>query len=136
MYETGKNEQYRFRGGYKYGSYAANHAYYDEGLWSPSGVSIAAIDAPSSTVWAVDSTPAAVHNVFAFEFSWATRTSQPAIATGSPNRLGAITERHLDTTNVLFCDGHVKSLKLSNLMNKSTSGVTNGAYSYFTIQDD
>ncbi len=47
---------------------------------------------------------------------------------------GRITRRHLDTTNVLFCDGHVKSLKFGQLMEKSSRD--NSAYRYFTSWDD
>lgn len=43
-----------------------------------------------------------------------------------------ISARHLETINVLFCDGHVKSLKLSAMGIKNGSGV----YSNFTIQED
>jgi prepilin-type N-terminal cleavage/methylation domain-containing protein/prepilin-type processing-associated H-X9-DG protein len=138
MYSQRKNSPYSFRNGYKYGSYADNHVYSDNPTWSVSGVALAAIEAPSTTVWAADSVPlpAPSTNVFSYEFSWANVGVQPSITVGSPNRLDKIAERHLDTTNVLFCDGHVKSLKLSNLLTKSTSGVTNGAYSYFTPQDD
>jgi len=44
----------------------------------------------------------------------------------------AITARHLDTINVLYCDGHVKAVKLTNLCEKNAAG----HYHNFTIQDD
>ena len=31
-------------------------------------------------------------------------------------RIGQISSRHLDTTNVLFCDGHVKAMKFDSLL--------------------
>jgi prepilin-type N-terminal cleavage/methylation domain-containing protein/prepilin-type processing-associated H-X9-DG protein len=138
MYTDRKNTEYSFRNGYRYGSYADNHVYSDNPAWSVSGVALAAIEAPATTVWAADSVPlpAPSTNVYSFEFSWPNVGAQPSITVGSPNRLDKIAERHLDTTNVLFCDGHVKSLKLTNLLTKSTSGATVGAYSYFTPQDD
>src|SRR5690606_34513548 len=137
MYEDGKNTEYSFRNGYRYGSYAMNHANSDYLAWSVSGVSLAAIAAPAGTVWVADGMPIPPnHDIAGFEFSWANVASQPNITVGSPNRLNRIAERHLDTTNVLFVDGHVKSLKLTNLITKSTTGATVGAYSYFTPQED
>lgn len=138
---THKNSAYSFRNGYRYGSYAMNHVYSDFGAtWSVSGTSLATIEAPATTVWVADASPLPDSNNSqtsrAFEFSWANVSVQPDIRDIPPKHLDKITERHLDTTNVLFCDGHVKSLKLSNLLTKSTSGVTVGAYSYFTPQDD
>ena len=45
--------------------------------------------------------------------------------------------RHLDTTNALFCDGHVKSFKIGQLVEKVPAGQpTAGAYRLFTIEDD
>src|SRR5690606_16508089 len=106
--------------------------------WSPVAKSLAAIDAPSTTVWAADTIPlpAPSTNVFTFEFSWADVATQPSVTVGSPNRLDKIVERHLDTTSLLFMDGHVKSMKLSAVTKASTTAPTTGAYSLFTIQDD
>ena len=137
MYVQRKNSAYSFRNGYRYGSYANNNTYYDSD-WNPVAKSLASIDAPATTIWAADSAPlpAPSTNVFSFEFSWADIANQPGVTVGSPNRLDKIQERHLDTTSLLFCDGHVKSMKLTSLMKASTTGVTAGAYSLFTIQDD
>jgi len=138
---THKNTMYSFRNGYHYGSYSMNHVYSDYGAaWSVSGVSLAAVEAPATTVWVADGSPLPDSNNSqtsrAFEFSWANIGVQPDIRDVPPKHLDKITERHLDTTNVLYCDGHVKSLKLTNLLTKSTSGATAGAYSYFTPQED
>ncbi len=46
---------------------------------------------------------------------------------------GYAVERHLDTLNVLFVDGHVKSLKLDALNN---TNATTGAYSSFSVDAD
>jgi prepilin-type N-terminal cleavage/methylation domain-containing protein/prepilin-type processing-associated H-X9-DG protein len=45
-----------------------------------------------------------------------------------------IQERHLDTTTVLWVDGHVKAVKLDRLMRVSNKGT--GCLNAFTIQDD
>ena len=57
---------------------------------------------------------------------------------GEPNilkgRIGQISSRHLETTNVLFFDGHVKAMKFSQLQENSSR---NAAYQrYFTSWDD
>jgi prepilin-type N-terminal cleavage/methylation domain-containing protein/prepilin-type processing-associated H-X9-DG protein len=137
MYANRKNSAYSFRNGYRYGSYANNNTYYNNG-WNPIARSLAAIESPATTIWAADTVPlpAPSTNVFTFEFSWADVASQPGVTNSSPRRLDKIEERHLETTNVLFCDGHVKSLKLSALTAPSTKAPTTGAYSLFTIQDD
>lgn len=46
--------------------------------------------------------------------------------------------RHLETTNILYCDGHVKAVKLNSLTRISTTAPTgNGYYSSdFTVQND
>ena len=69
---------------------------------------------------------------------WDTPTAT-SITSGTMGRLlgGAnvgIRERHLETTNVLWCDGHVKSVKLDTLVKPSTNPA--GRLKYFTIQDD
>ena len=57
---------------------------------------------------------------------WVFRGTQPN---------GAIAERHLETTNVLWADGHVKSVKLESLIQpKTVGGVT--IYPAWTVQDD
>jgi prepilin-type processing-associated H-X9-DG protein len=50
---------------------------------------------------------------------------------------GAITERHLETTNILYCDGHVKALKLKTITEneKKTVGATT-IYPSWTVEDD
>jgi prepilin-type N-terminal cleavage/methylation domain-containing protein/prepilin-type processing-associated H-X9-DG protein len=137
MYANRKNSAYSFRNGYRYGSYANNNTYYSN-AWNPVARSLASIEAPATTIWAADTTPlpAPSTNVFTYEISWADIANQQPITNSSPRRLEKIEERHLETTNVLFCDGHVKSLKLTALTAPSTTAPTTGAYSLFTIQDD
>jgi prepilin-type processing-associated H-X9-DG protein len=36
-------------------------------------------------------------------------------------------ERHLDTTNILYCDGHVKAVKFDKLLEKQITFVTDRA---------
>ncbi len=48
--------------------------------------------------------------------------------------------RHLETINILWCDGHVKSMKLDALMTKVGTSSSNSAYpnlrKYFSVEDD
>ena len=54
-------------------------------------------------------------------------------AAATPRRLaGTVTERHLETSVVLYCDGHVKSIKLAALNSRNANGVI----SAFSIEDD
>ncbi|BCM93764.1 hypothetical protein IAD21_05655 [Abditibacteriota bacterium] len=151
--DISKNALYKYHNGsvsdgmgYNYGSYGANNAYYDIGPDAlppfSSAASLSAIAAPSTTIWIgdtipTDSTNAAYH---AFEFNWATRADQPTapvtvgnspalVGTSSSIGMGA---RHLETTNLLYCDGHVKSAKLTSLLQLGTTGY----YKAFTSNDD
>ncbi len=54
---------------------------------------------------------------------------------GGTSEYQEIAERHLDTTNVLWCDGHVKAMKLDELDKTKTIGGVEVNY-YWTRQDD
>jgi prepilin-type N-terminal cleavage/methylation domain-containing protein/prepilin-type processing-associated H-X9-DG protein len=53
---------------------------------------------------------------------------------GSTNPDGIIGERHLETINVLWCDGHVKAVKLSTISPNLPAG--NKLFSAWSIEDD
>jgi prepilin-type N-terminal cleavage/methylation domain-containing protein/prepilin-type processing-associated H-X9-DG protein len=137
-------QKYGFRSGYEYGSYGYNSAYWDTSDQvrgpGPSNISHAMIVSPATTIWVADTAPrptetAATANTF--EFTWQTISLQPTVDTSKTHRsLDRIQERHLESVNVLFVDGHVKSQKLTALLTKSTTSPTTGAYSAFTISDD
>jgi len=57
----------------------------------------------------------------------------PAVIVAYNGRIGA---RHLDTTNVLFCDGHVKSMKLDTLAQLSSRAGHTNFGKFFTSWDD
>jgi prepilin-type processing-associated H-X9-DG protein len=134
-----------------YGSYGQNGAYAAAGdsQTPPRSaaylVSLSSLSSPSSTVWATDNinrpSPSDVNG--AFGFLWQNAASNPAVTTGSGGfkQLEKIVARHLETTNVLFCDGHVKSMKLDALAaTKSVvdpiDGQTKAVMTLFTIEDD
>ena len=127
----------------KPGSYAMSVAYYGDKAPSPptpivnvpyeATKNLAALATPSTTVWVADATGAANF----FQVGWADIASQlPVTPNSTPPALEGFQARHLDTINVLYCDGHVKSLKITQLGEKATGTVNTGAYKYFTIEDD
>jgi len=69
---------------------------------------------------------------------WADRGAQPAITQSTPRSLvapiGIIVELHGGKRiNVLWCDGHTKSVTLDYLCGPDSKSAT-GAYKYFTVQ--
>ena len=122
------------------GSYAYNHLYYGTFGISPPGINIAAMDSASTTVWLGDSTNG--NNDFycqdVAQNPVINTNINPRILTnaGNPNGNTGLPARHLETTVLLFCDGHVKSQRLDSLLRLSTTGNTNGMLASFTVQDD
>ncbi|RYZ84667.1 MAG: DUF1559 domain-containing protein [Proteobacteria bacterium] len=106
------------------GSYTANIWYAAASAdlkYIPMGLNQAGIASPTTLMWVADG--AVVNN-----YSWQLFGGASCIGTinaGSPRTLtspgaqGVITERHLETTNVLYCDGHVKAVKLDALLAKN-----------------
>lgn len=139
---------YRFYGNggtTQFGSYGINEAYWGQATnptlapptWPPGGSgqgpqTLANIPKPAQTVWVADAGggyPIAWQNIGA---------NPPITTTGGMRALGNCRERHLNTTNVLWVDGHVKSHSLDFLVTKSTDPAygANTVYRYWTIQDD
>lgn len=125
-----------------YGSYAMNNTYYQSqstGLppTAPGNDSrsLSSFAEPAATIYVVESQGD-------YEFSWSDVASQAQVDnTKSPRQLTGGKEpfeRHLDTTNVLFCDSHVKSVKLEYVTepNNITSGPAAGAYRHLTCEAD
>lgn len=102
------------------GSYTANYYYYINGTpATPMGVNLASISSPALIVWAADGVALK---------PWAWQFIGGATITGSAGQRifegpqGVIPERHLETTNILYCDGHVKSRKLDELVRTNSGG--------------
>lgn len=138
---------YRFRDAYHFGSYAINAGYYGTEDDYPTGTppevyfeqspageqntSLAAMGDAAGCVWVGDTTAN-------FQFAWKDKDTedekQPDVEV-DPSGLrymDYLVERHPASTVVLFCDGHVKSMRLDALARKNAAG----AYPAFTIQDD
>lgn len=100
-------------------------------------VSLSQIEAPAEVVSLLDGA-GSNDGSFIWWYMWDTPTAA-SITTGSMGRLlgGAnvgMRERHLETINVLWCDGHVKAMKLDALAKPSTNPT--GRLKFFTMQDD
>ena len=128
-----ENDEYRLRDGANYGSYGFNAAYHDgsDNVKPPLDVKLSRIVAPSSTVLVGD----CQKNVW--EVSWTNASAVQFDQTAEPRWLGenmgkAYVERHLETTNFLYCDGHVKAQKLAAVAQMNAKGIMRA----FTIQDD
>ena len=123
--------------GFEYGSYGANNAYSDgdPAALAPfaQAVKLSSFDAPATTVWIGETRPLSTTDHFRYQFSWENKTDAPTItASGGVPVLGQIIARHLETTNVLYCDGHVKSVRLDALVKKNA----NNYMPAFTVNDD
>lgn len=136
--------KYPERNWVRFGSYIANWTY-QSGVGNASipcsspgkdtGLALAAVEESATTVQVLESP----NN----QLSWSVLYSdnagdQPTIQAGSnPKRLGgfySVIERHLETTNTLYVDGHVKAMKIDALAKVSTNG--SGCMSQFTVQSD
>ncbi|MEO6908354.1 MAG: DUF1559 domain-containing protein [Abditibacteriaceae bacterium] len=144
--------------GEEYGSYAINAMYLGQSENSPpvsngpTLVTLSALATPSTTVWLADNAEGATLSdgttyhatasgaslsYLIADDSYVTAvntTSTPHILQGQYG--SALSARHLDTINVLYCDGHVKSQKIESLAKSITKGTQTNVLTSFTIQDD
>jgi prepilin-type processing-associated H-X9-DG protein len=118
------------RTGAQFGSYVLNALYADTTgpASSPAlyPTRLSKITNASTTVYAADGSYDNINDPWLY--AWNTGWQYPTLdTTQQPFRLrdtsgnggeGAFVERHLETTNVLWCDGHVKAQKLSALIAK------------------
>ncbi len=116
-----------------------------------SGTNVSTFAAPATTVWVTETPPSATsdwivwspygsdpHISLPLPYADSNRNISNTIQPGGQPCLGhdsdgsCVLARHNGLVNVLWCDGHVKAVRLSQLthMNK------NGIMSAFTIQDD
>lgn len=133
-----------------YGSYGLNGAYGAAGdnqtpprSSAAYSVSLSSVGVPSQTVWVTDNNnaPTAVNTGGSQGFFWTNSAANPVISNTSPRQLNNIVERHLEFVNTLFCDGHVKSLKLDDMTRKKTltdpvDGLSKSVMTIFTIEND
>jgi prepilin-type N-terminal cleavage/methylation domain-containing protein/prepilin-type processing-associated H-X9-DG protein len=99
--------------------------------------SLAAINSPATTVMATDNTGNNECIMAANNGGWSWEGATSLTTTGSFRTWNRLGERHLETINVLWCDGHVKSMKFDALRADTVSvttpgGVKSPVYKLFT----
>jgi prepilin-type N-terminal cleavage/methylation domain-containing protein/prepilin-type processing-associated H-X9-DG protein len=127
----------------EFGSYIFNNSFYSPNIVrGPGGQSLAAFGSTATTVLVGDGADSGGNA----DFYCYNETTPYSLVTGAnPKTMQsnwggggdqALTERHLDTVNILFADGHVKAMKLDELLRRSTvAGFTN-VQRYFSVEDD
>ena len=122
----------------QYGSYQYNHTfeYVAQECKGPAVIrNISGIEDTAGTVLVTESSRSNFSSML--YYGWVGQTPAPRIDTSvSPRRLRFLDaydvhERHLDTTNVLYADGHVKAQKLDALFRRG-NGAAPGALAQFT----
>jgi prepilin-type N-terminal cleavage/methylation domain-containing protein/prepilin-type processing-associated H-X9-DG protein len=128
-------------------SYAINSMYYSRAVGSaPAAMpgyqtgarALASLEAPSTTVWVSDTGIVSASGTVTSGDFQAYSDSLPLTISGTSPRYingngSSLVERHLDTMNALYCDGHVKAMKVNNLLKEGTNA---GYASAFTTQAD
>ena len=127
----------------EFGSYIFNNSFYSPNLVrGPGAQALAAFGSTVTTVLVADGADAGGNADF---YCFNETTPYPLVAGATPKTMrsnwggggdNAIVERHLDTTNVLFADGHVKAMKLDELLRVSTNPSFPGVQRYFSVEDD
>lgn len=131
-----------------FGSYAINNCYYDSNEpFPPRASNISRIPQTAETIWLTDVSDQDVNPAF----FWRPNNANPTIITVGGYRVMqnksasttfnyGVMERHLEMTPVLFCDGHVKSMKIDALTQRGVQLTANfpagGAYRLFTLDED
>lgn len=96
-------------------------------------LSISAIQSPATTILLGDNNS---NNAFQNAQNWADLSGLPLnTSNGVRNISGNWSERHLGTINTLFCDGHVKAVKLEYYL-EPTVGIPNVKGTHLTIGAD
>jgi len=129
----------------QFGSYALNNAFYNNSFGTgtahgPASKAIAAIASPTTTTLAGDTSGYGSNadiyckdesNQFTIQSGTTVKTMQSNYSGGGE---GAFVERHLESVNVLWCDGHVKTMKIDTLLQKNSASPA--VQRYFSIEDD
>jgi prepilin-type N-terminal cleavage/methylation domain-containing protein/prepilin-type processing-associated H-X9-DG protein len=116
-------------------SLAAGPPFSHTNAGSPVVVGSSSIESPATQLMVADnsSTSGSPSN-YQTQSDWSDLTGGSgigAISTTTPRTLQEMSERHLETINTLFCDGHVKAVKLTYFLapspDNSATHLTNGA---------
>jgi prepilin-type N-terminal cleavage/methylation domain-containing protein/prepilin-type processing-associated H-X9-DG protein len=118
--------------GAPFGSYNYNMSYQNDTLRRVNGQALATLAVPAETLIITETESqsgnrAAIWCAFGCAVNYFPDgdATDPTPSLGfdtAPNRYYSIWERHFDTTNVVFADGHVKAMKLDALNARDSSG--------------
>ncbi|HAZ63179.1 MAG TPA: hypothetical protein DCZ72_06160, partial [Armatimonadetes bacterium] len=116
--------------GQNWGSYRINCAYWAGGIATGAGRfhSIARVQAPASTLWFIEGS----YNHFEVAWENVSFNPVPGVSGGIP-ALGQAGLPHFDTANVTFCDGHVKPVRMDDLIRANPN---NNVYSIWSVEED
>lgn len=124
-----------------HGSYAINDANSNSAastIYTPVDKALSAIEDPAGTLWVADAAQESTAN-FTFgvpSATWVYEEENGAVTFGRiASPATRLHERHLETANVLYCDGHVKANKISSLLEK-VSTVVSTYQAVMTIRKD
>ena len=129
-------------GGRNFGSYTINAVSigtYTGPSTNGADKALADVADPSGTLWAADAILNSGGGDYLYRYvpttAWTnvtiTGTNPRHLTTNNGTNSGEIAERHLESTNILFCDGHVKSLRLSTVATMNA-----GVVSMLTVEKD
>ena len=133
--------------GSSYGSYSINLVSSDD-VFTPDStppatddknITLAAVGSSATTFWVGDATHPSGDTAKGYAIN-SYGDGDLIVTPGAPGtrllgKLGegrGFVERHLETGNVLFVDGHVKAMKIDTLART----IASGAHPFFSIQDD
>jgi prepilin-type N-terminal cleavage/methylation domain-containing protein/prepilin-type processing-associated H-X9-DG protein len=128
-----------------YGSYQYNGVYRymaSEACWSPMHIlKLAGIEDTAGTILVTEGDRSNFNSMIFH--GWVGRAPRDGTVVNGPNgqRMqfndGELTARHLDTTNLLYVDGHVKAQKLGSLQRRAAGDSScPGAFTQFTSNLD
>ena len=133
----------------RWGSYCSNNGYWGDGPGTPASSDRnhgikgeSTVEDPAGSIWAADSNGS-------YQCSWEFIETQPGLNTiagwpqlglngGNDPYEGSVVFRHAKRANVVWTDGHAKSLSPGDATQKVTDNAkpTFGAYRRFTIEED
>lgn len=138
-----------------YGSYAINSTHWsgntaaDQTTNSPSADNTVMLQAcladPARTVWITDGSHHDAVGTQDYRMEFGVSLPNPLNASADPKLLldggstgtgAGVIARHLNTANVLFCDGHVKAMQLELLNTTTTNSSGASCMPWFTVEED
>ena len=124
-----------------FGSYGMN-VYYGTGGGGPTSKSLAVFDDATRTLWVTETANNTNSSDKGYRICFdeaspigVTSTSPRLAWSNGTNYGGAVSERHLETVNNLYVDGHVKSVKVTTLGARGNQ-TANPSYARLSVDND